>query len=252
MESSSLWIGVAEALRIIKEHSANHKPPKHTPTKLERLSGWAILLGGVIVVVGEAIRQMGDPKVPSVLHAYASISILGLIFFAVGAVVSVIEVVRSMRHPLAEHIDRITEAAGPEGKLFAALQPFEPVVLELTCERLMLESKKVSSRLAIIGGGDGLRTSMVGVALLGAALVSKYEAVIHGWTMKVLAFFGTVFLLGLSIGALHSRYGASRAEYYCDFIKLVLLVKSRVTKKPRETFSSRVRRGRLSRSSING
>jgi hypothetical protein len=252
MEIGSPWMGIAEVLSIIKEHSANHRPPRSEPTRLERLSGWAALLGGVIVVVGEAIRQVGDPKVPSVFYAYVSISIFGLIVFATGVIVGLVEFIRSMRHPLAEHIERITEVAGPEGKLFASFERFDPVVLELACERLKLESKKVSSRIAMIGGGEGLRTSLIGVAMLGVALVSKYEPLIHGWTMKGLALFGTALLVGLSIGAFLSRYGSSQADYYCDFIKLVLLQRTRVTKTPREPFSRRIRRGRRNRTSVYG
>jgi hypothetical protein len=127
--------------------------------------------------------------------------------------------------------------------LSATLERFEPLILELACERLRLESKKVSSRLAMIGGGEGLRTSLVGVSMLGVALVSKYETVIYGWTTKSLALFGVALLIGLSIGGLLAKYGSSRADYYCGIIKLVLLAKSRVTKKPREAFSRRIYRG---------
>jgi hypothetical protein len=41
MASGSLWVGVAEVLGVIKEHSEKYKPPKTAPTKLESLSGWA-------------------------------------------------------------------------------------------------------------------------------------------------------------------------------------------------------------------
>lgn len=63
------------------------------------------------------------------------------------------------------------------------------MTLELARERLNLESTKVASRLGLIGGGEGLRTSLVGVAMLAVALISEYEPIVHGWT-KSLALFG--------------------------------------------------------------
>lgn len=72
--------------------------------------------------------------------------------------------------------------------------------------------------------------------MLAAALISQYEAVVHGWTMKSLAFFGVALLLGLSIGGLLARYGASQADYYSEIIGLALQRKAYLVKKPRRRF----------------
>jgi hypothetical protein len=105
---------------------------------------------------------------------------------------------------------------------------------------LQLESTKVAARLGVIGVGEGLRTSLVGAAMLGAALISQYETVMHGWTMKTLAFFGVALLLGMSIGGLLVRYGASQADYYSEIIGLALQRKACTAKKSREPFRRRV------------
>lgn len=91
--SSLIWDGVAEVLKLVKEHSERYKPPRHAMTKVERFSGWATLIGGAIVVAGEVVRQVGDAKMSSLYLAYMSLSILGLVIFATGVVVSLVEFV---------------------------------------------------------------------------------------------------------------------------------------------------------------
>lgn len=72
--------------------------------------------------------------------------------------------------------------------------------------------------------------------MLAAALIFQYEAVVHGWTMKSLAFFGIASLLELSIGGLLVRYGASQADYYSEIIGLALQRKVYMAEKPRRRF----------------
>lgn len=236
MANNPFWAHVEEVLHLVKQHSERHKQPKLATTTLERLSGWASLAGGVIFVGGEVLRQVGDAKAPLLLMAYVSLSVLGLAIFMAGAMTGVVETVRRTRRPFVEHVDRVVEALGREYELIAALEHFEAVILETARKRLQLESTKVASRLGVIGGGEGLRTSLVGIAMLAAALISQYEAVVHGWTMKSLAFFGVALLLGLSIGGLLVRYGASQADYYSEIIGLALQRKAYMAKKPRRRF----------------
>lgn len=239
MAISSFWIGVQEVLHLLKEHSEKYKRQKQATTKLERLSGWAVFAGGVLFFAGGVVRQVGDLEMPLPYWGYVSLSIFGLAVFAVGAVVSVVEFFRATRPPFVEHIVRIDEAIERERELIAALEVFETATLEFARMRLQLESTKVSSRLGVMGGGDGVRTSLVGVAMLGVALISQYEPVAHGWTMKSLGLFGLALLLGLSIGGLLIRYGVSQADYYSGIIGLALQRKGYLAKKPRASFSRR-------------
>jgi len=199
MANNSFWAHVEEVLYIVKQHSERYKRTKQATTMLGRLSGWASLAGGVIFVGGEVLRQVGDPKTPLLLMAYVSLSILGLVIFMAGGMMGVVETVRKVRRPFVEHVDRVVDALGREYELIDALERFEAVILETARKRLQLESTKVASRLGVIGGGEGLRTSLVGIAVLAAALISQYEAVVHGWTTKCLAFFGIALLLGRRI-----------------------------------------------------
>jgi hypothetical protein len=152
--------------------------------------------------------------------------------------------VRTILHPFIEHISRISKALDHELELIAALARFDDKILEFVQKRLQLQSTRVTSRMEAIGSGDGLRMSLVGVVLLLVGVVSQYETAIHGLTMRSLTFFGAVLLLGLSIGGLLVRYGASQAEYYCGIIDLTLLRKAHRAKKRRESFSRRVERVR--------
>jgi hypothetical protein len=77
--------------------------------------------------------------------------------------------------------------------------------------------------------------------MLGAALISQYEPVLHGWALKSLALFGVALLLGLSIGGLLVRYGASQADYYTEIIGLALQRKRYLAKKARQPFAKRLR-----------
>ncbi|WP_129642651.1 hypothetical protein [Peristeroidobacter agariperforans] len=153
------------------------------------------MIGGCLFVAGEVLRQVGGATTSWFYLAYLSLSILGLVVFLAGLVVILIEFARTTRRPFVEHVDRIIEALDREHELIAALEHFETSTLEFACERLKLQSTKVVSRLGMIGGGEGLRTSLVGIALLGVALISKYEPAVHGWTMNSLAFFGLALLL---------------------------------------------------------
>lgn len=241
MVSGSFWLGVEEVLNLLKEHSEKHKRPKQAVTKLQRWSGWASLAGGVLFVTAEVTRQAGDPYMLLSLVTYLSLSILGLIMFSAGVIVSVVDTVRSNRRPFVEHIDGIVEALRRERELIGALECFETVTLEFARKRLQLESSKVASRLAVIGGGEGLRTSLVGIAMLAAAMFSQYEPVIQGWTMKSVTYFGLALLVGLSIGGVLLRYGVSQAEYYSDIIGLALQRKTHLAKEPsRVPFTRRV------------
>lgn len=234
MANSSFWAHVEEVLHLVKEHSAKYKQPNQPTTTRARLSGWASLTGGVIFVGGEVLRQVGD------LKGYLSLSILGLAIFMAGAIAAVVETVRTTRRPFVEIVNRAVEALGRESELIAALQRFETAILEVTRKRLQLESTRVASRLGVIGGGEGLRTSLVGIAMLAVTLISQYEPVVHGWTMKSLALFGVALLLGLSIGGLLVRYGASQADYYSEVIGLALQRKAYMAKKSRNGFPRRV------------
>lgn len=241
MASDPFWVHVEDVLHLVKQHSERHKRPKQAVTRLGRLSGWASVVGGVIFVSGEIVRQVGDPKTPHLLIVYLSLSILGLAIFMAGVIADIVETVRKSRRPLVEHVDRVLEALGREYEFITALDRFDGAILETARKRLQLESTKVSSRLAVIGGGDGLRTSLVGVAMLAAALISQYEVVVDGWTIKSLAFFGVALLLGLSIGGLLARCGASQADYYSDIIGLALQRKAYMAKKTRRRFRARHR-----------
>jgi hypothetical protein len=240
--SSSFWVDVEKVLSLVMEHSRRYKRSKQAANKLERWSGWATSIGGVVFFTGEMIRQLGDLKLPAAYFAYLSLAILGLAVFSAGAVVGVVVVVRSSRRPFVEHVERIIEALGRECELIAALERFDSMTLEFACKRLQIESAKVASRLGVIGGGEGLRTSLVGIAMLGTALISQYEPIVDGWTMKSLALFGVALLLGLSIGALLARYGASQSDYYSEIIRLALQRKERMAKELREPFSRRIKR----------
>lgn len=237
MVSRSLWAGVEEVLDLVKEHSEKYQAPKQVTTTLGRLSGWLTSAGGILFVAGVMLQQVGDEGTPP--FVYLTLVILGFILFLVGGVMGVVEFLRTMRHPLVELIERTREALHREYPLILALDRFEPLILELASKRLQLESKKVASRLGVIGGGDGLRASIVGVAMLGTGLISEYEPVVHGWSAKSLALFGGALLLGLSIGGLLVRHGASQAEYFSEIIELVLLRKSRMAKLSRRPFSDR-------------
>jgi hypothetical protein len=159
------------------------------------------------------------------------------------AVLSIlIEFVRTIRHPFIEHISRINEALDHELELILTLARFDNEILDFAQRRLQLQSTRVTSRMEAIGGGDGLRMSLVGVVLLVVGLISQYDPAVHGLTMKILAFFGAALLLGLSIGGLLMRYGVSEAEYYCGIIELTLLRKAYRAKKRRVPFSRRVGR----------
>ena len=147
-----------------------------------------------------------------------------------------VETARRTRRPFVEHIDRAVGALGHEHELIAALERFEAATLETARKRLQLESTKVASRLGVIGGGEGLRTSLVGIAMLAATLISQYEPVVHGWTMRSPASFGVALLLGLSIGGLLVRYGAFQADYYGQIIGLALQRKAYTAEKPRRRF----------------
>jgi len=236
MANDSFWAHVEQVLHLVKQHSERHEQSKQAATRLERLSAWASLVGGVIFVGGEVLRQIVDPKTPVLLMAHLSVSILGLSIFMVGVVTDIVDTVRGARRPFVEHVDGIVEALGRESELIAALDRFEAVILETARKRLQLESTKVASRLGVIGGGEGLRTSLVGIAMLAAALISQYEAVVHGWTMKSLAFLGVALLLGLSIGGFLLRYGASQADYYSEIIGLAIQRKAHMAAKPRQRF----------------
>lgn len=143
MVSSSFWVGVEEVLNLVKEHSEKYKTPKEARTTRERLSGWAPLVGGVIFVAGEVLRQLGDVKIPFSYLAYLSLSILGLAIFIAGAMVGLVEIVRTTRRPFVEHVDRAIKALGRECELIEALERFETEVLEIARTRLQLQSTKV-------------------------------------------------------------------------------------------------------------
>ncbi len=230
MAGHSFWSQVKEVLNLVKEHSQRYQRPKQATTRAERLSGWASLAGGVIFVGGEVLRQMGKPTM------YLALSMLGLTVFIAGAATGIVAAIRAMRRPFVDHIDRVVEALDREQELMMALERFEPVILRIARKRLQLQSTKVASRLGMIGGSEGLRTSLVGIAMLAATLVSQYEPVIHGWTMKSLAFFGVVLLLGLSIGGLLVRYGASEADYYSEILGIALERRAYMGKKPHRRF----------------
>jgi hypothetical protein len=70
-------------------------------------------------------------------------------------------------------------------------------------------------------------------------MISQYEPVVRGWTTKSLAFFGVVFLLGLSLGGLFARYGASQADYYSEIIGIALQRKAYKSEKSPKVFASR-------------
>lgn len=232
MTNSSFWTGVEEVLNLVKEHSEKYRRPKQVTTTLQRLSGWASLTGGVLFVGGEVLRQVG-------LHgAYLSLSILGLVIFVAGTAAGLVESIRTTRRPFVDLVDRGVEALGRESELIAALECFECEILEIARKRLQLESTNVVSRLGLIGG-DRLKTSLVGVAILAATMISQYEPVVRGWTTKSLAFFGVVFLLGLSIGGLFARYAASQADYYSEIIGIAVQRKAYKSKKSPKVSVSR-------------
>ncbi|MBL8269701.1 hypothetical protein [Steroidobacter sp.] len=239
MDSSSRWLGVKEVLRLLRDHSEAYKRPKYVPTKLERLSVSMIFMAGVVAVTGEALRRGGGLLAPSLI-------ILAFLLFAAGALLIVVESIRTMRHPFLQFIDRIPEAMDRDSALIDALARFDAVVLELARGRLSLESKKAASKLELIGGGDGLRTSLVGIGTLGMAVIAAYEPIVNGWTLKSLALIGASLLLGLSIGGLLLRHGFSQAEYYCEIIGMALQMKADQAKSVRIPFSRRIGRGKRS------
>jgi hypothetical protein len=232
MTNTSLWMCVEEVLKLVKKHSEKYRSPKQVTITLQRLSGWASVTGGVIFVGGEVLRQIG------LQWAYLSLAIFGLVIFVAGAVAGLVESIRTTRRPFVDLVDRVLEALGRESELIAVLECFEREVLEIARKRLQLESTKVASRLGLIGG-DGLKASLVGIAMLAAAMISQYEPVIRGWTTKSLAFFGVVLLLGLSIGGLLARYGASQADYYSEIIGIALQRKAYKSKKSPKLSASR-------------
>jgi len=61
MENDPFWAHVKEVLQLLKQHSEIHQQPKSAATALQRLSGWAGLVGGVIYVGAEVLRQVGHP-----------------------------------------------------------------------------------------------------------------------------------------------------------------------------------------------
>lgn len=81
MASSSLWDGVAEVLSLVRDHSEKYKLRRQLATKRERVSGWAALIGGIIFVAGEVVRQADGPKMPSPHLVYLPLLIVGLVVF---------------------------------------------------------------------------------------------------------------------------------------------------------------------------
>jgi hypothetical protein len=190
---------------------------------------------------GEVLRQLGDHTVPSLRHAYLVLSILGLLLFLSGAVRLLVDLVRTTRRPFVEHLDGVFGALGREYELIGALLRFDAVTLELASERLSIQSTKVASRVGLIGGGEGLKTSLVGVVALAFAWFSQYALVVQGLTMKSFAFIGLALLVGLSIGGMLLRYGASEADYYRGLIRIALNLKAHDARTVREPFARRMR-----------
>jgi hypothetical protein len=130
---------VEAVLNLLKAHSEKYKPPKQATPKLESWSGWAALAGAVIYVVGEVLRQPEGSTSPFLRLGYVLLSLLGLIIFTIGALVLIVQGIRTTRRPILEYLDGVIEACPRERDLISSLDSFEPAVLEFVCKRLQME-----------------------------------------------------------------------------------------------------------------
>lgn len=222
--------GVAEVLALVRAHSEKVNSRKRRSTVVQRWSDRLAAAGGFLFVVAIAVQPIWVSDARAKGWTIAVMLLVGTLALLGGLLTSVIDSVRTTKRPFAEHIDRILESLSGEGDLLDDLQGFEAPVLELARRRLNLESAKVTSRLKMIGGGDGLRASWIGIAVLGFAVLSQYEPFhVTAWSMTNVTLLGLALLLGLSIGGLFVRYGASQSNYYCEIIGLAIERKTHVS-----------------------
>lgn len=75
----------------------------------------------------------------------------------------VIDLVRTMKPPVTELMDRLLDVLPQEMEFVTRLTGFDEYSLEFARRRLEIESNKVLSRLELIGGDSVMKTSLLGI-----------------------------------------------------------------------------------------
>lgn len=213
---------VTEVLALVRAHSEKVHPTRPRSTLVQRWSARLTVAGGFLFFVA-TVSQAAWVSDARTAGSTLALLLVGTIALLGGLLTSVVDSVRTAKRPFADHVDRIVELLPAESDLLNELQRFETPALEFARKRLNLESEKVTSRLEMIGGGERLSASWIGIALLGFAVLSQYKSFdVTTGGVGGITLLGLALLLGLSIGALFVRYGASRSNYYSGILGLAI------------------------------
>lgn len=221
---------VKAIFQIVDEHAAAvDRAGKPRLAKLVRWSNWLSMIGIWLVAISLIAHQaLAAMRMHAgwVLGGTLALAAGGLVVMLFGTVLMVIDLVRTMKPPVTELMDRLLDVLPQEMEFVTRLTGFDEYSLEFARRRLEIESNKVLSRLELIGGDSVMKTSLLGIGVVLVTLVVSYREVdFSKLSFAVLSVFGLALVAGMSIGAWRAKSGTRRADFYVGMLSLAIYSK---------------------------
>lgn len=218
---------VREILEIIRDQNLKVCVQRAPETAFERYAKWLIAVGLFILLACSISNAIIETQSEFARLALTGLIVLAPLLWVVGSILLVIDLKRTISRPFQKHVDGILELLPHESELLAKFGRFNVDSLQMARDRLRLESVKVTSRLGLIGG-EALKASLVGIGVLGYALLTAYRKFDPAAvSLSDLTFLGLALVIGFSIGGWLVKFGVSLSDYYSDLIGMAIEGKHR-------------------------